>query len=227
MLLEEPASDLHAAGSRARRLYTIRAADSEGHRSSAHILVNRMYGWRGYRASDSFEAHNPRLITLVAGDHDATVGTMTVAFDWSGGLSVEETFPLEVEEMRCLGVQLCEFTKLAIDGVVRSKRVLASLFHMSFIHAERMGDCDTILVEVNPRHVRYYTQMLGFDTKSQARINSRVKAPSVLLSLQLSHARNQINRFGGRPDLCSRERSLYPYFFSAEEEAAIGHRVRV
>ena len=31
------------------RRFTIRAADSAGERSSASVLINRMYGGRGYR----------------------------------------------------------------------------------------------------------------------------------------------------------------------------------
>jgi len=37
---------------RRARLFTIRAADSAGQRSSASILVNRMYAWRGYKNAE-------------------------------------------------------------------------------------------------------------------------------------------------------------------------------
>ena len=50
------------------RLIKIRAADTEGHRSSANVLVERMYGWRGYETSPGMldgEPH-PDRITLIA-----------------------------------------------------------------------------------------------------------------------------------------------------------------
>ena len=36
-----------------QRLFKIRAADTEGHRSSASILVNRRYAWRGYHSTSA------------------------------------------------------------------------------------------------------------------------------------------------------------------------------
>ena len=226
MLLDEPLSARQVEDEVSRRLYTIRAADSEGHRSAAHILVNRMYAWRGYRSSQGVEVvRNPNRITLVASEHDETVGTITIGFDGSEGMLVDELFRDEVDLLRRDRALLCEFTKLAVDGAVRSKRVLASLFHVAFIYAHEVKACDRILIEVNPRHVRYYERMLGFEVRSEERLNPRVTAPAVLLSLELSHARAQIDRFGGRPDLVRVERSLYPYFFSAGEEAGIVHRL--
>lgn len=226
MLLDEIAPARQVEDDVSRRLYTIRAADSEGHRSAARILVNRMYAWRGYLSTkENEEARSRHKITLVASEHDETVGTITIGFDNSEGLLVDELFREEAEALRQDRALLCEFTKLAVDGAVRSKRVLASLFHVAFIYAHKVRNCDRILIEVNPRHVRYYERMLGFEVKGQERLNPRVNAPAVLMSLEMSHARKQIDRFGGRSDLIRVERSLYPYFFSVAEEAGIIHRL--
>lgn len=226
ILLDEPASAKHVQDDISRRLFTIRAADSDGHRSSAHVLINRMYAWRGYVSSrGADECRNQNRITLVANEHDSTVGTITIGFDGPGGLLVDELFHDEAQLLRRDRTVLCEFTKLAVDGAVRSKRVLASLFHVAFIYAHQVNGCDRILIEVNPRHVRYYERMLGFEVRGPERHNPRVDAPAVLLSLELSHARAQINRFGGLAEMARAERSLYPYFFSASEEAGIIHRL--
>lgn len=227
ILLDEAVPDRNVQDEVGRRLYTIRAADSDGHRSSAHILVNRMYSWRGYVTSQSvLQGHNRNCITLVANDeHDLAVGTITIGFDDAKGMMVDELFRDEAQQLRRDRAVLCEFTKLAVDGAVRSKRVLASLFHVAFIYAREVHACDRILIEVNPRHVRYYERMLGFEVRGSERLNLRVNAPAVLLSLELLHARTQINRFGGRADLARVERSLYPYFFSPAEEAGIVNRL--
>jgi hypothetical protein len=208
------------------RLYTIRAADSEGHRSAARILVNRMYAWRGYVGASTAPAiRQAEQVTLVASEHGETVATLTVGFDGAAGLFVDDLFDDRTATLRATHAHLCEFTKLAVDGLVRSKRVLASMFHMAFLHALEVGHCDLILIEVNPRHVRYYQRMLGFEPQSEQRMNRRVGAPAVLLSLEMHHASAQIARFGGRPELASSERSLYPYFFSPVEVAGILRRV--
>src|SRR5436190_455773 len=81
------------------------------------------------------------------------------------------------------GRRVCEFTKLAMDSVVRSKRVLAALFHVSYIYGHLLMRYDNLLIEVNPRHVRYYERMLGFRALGEPRQNLRVGAPAVLMSL--------------------------------------------
>ena len=147
------------------RLFKIRTADSSGQRGSASVLINRMYATRGYRTARLPEPRC-RPITLTASDDDATIGTITVGFDSAKACmstSCSATRTAARQER-----QVCEFTKLAMDSAVRSKRVLASLFHVAYIYAHRMMGFDDLLIEVNPRHVRYYDQMLGFKTLANA-----------------------------------------------------------
>jgi hypothetical protein len=221
----------YAEAHRKPRQYTIRAANSEGQRSSASILVNRMYGWRGYQTSGLPEESDDR-ITLVATDHDKTIGTITIGFDGGEGLFIDDLFREEADELRQQGVKVCEFIKLAIDKVVHSKRVLASLFHVAFIYAHEVKGFDKILIEVNPRHVRFYQRMLGFEVLASARMNRRVDAPAVLLGLDLEYVHRRISAVDGvdgpvlGPAAQGNERSLYPYCFSAHEEAGIAVRLR-
>ena len=109
---------------------------------------------------------------------------------------------------------------------VGTKRVLAALFHVAYIVAHRIRGYDLLLIEVNPRHVRYYQRMLGFSVLSEERMNLSVKAPAVLLAVDFSYVMQQIGQFGGHPELMSSERSLYPGFFSLKEEAAILSRMQ-
>ena len=228
LILEETQPAPLAEANIGHRLFKIRAADCDGRRSSANILVSRMYAWRGYQSTVAPAAavDSNNRITLIAEDHNDTIGTMSIGFDRPEGLFVDDLFPAEVEALRREGRRICEFTKLAVDGVVRSKRVLASLFHVAYIYAHRLKGFDCLLIEVNPRHVRYYEKMLGFKTIGPERLNRRVNAPAVLLCLDFAHAHAQIERFGGQPELGSVERSLYPYFFSIKEEAGIVGRLQ-
>lgn len=210
----------------AGRQFTIRAADTDGQRSSASILINKMYATRGYRSSFLPVERTPERITLVATDDDVTIGTLTIGFDSSNGLLADQLFSAETDRLRDRGRSVCEFIKLAIDSSVRSRLVLASLFHVAFICAHRLGRTDDVVIEVNPRHVRYYERMLGFKAAGPQRLNPRVNAPAVLLNLDLDHADSQIERFGGQPEYALVERSLYPYFFSAQEQAGIVRRLQ-
>jgi hypothetical protein len=209
-----------------RRLFKIRAADSHGHRSSASILIDRMYATRGYRTSPLPAQSVPDRITLTASDGDEVVGTISVGFDSPLGLLCDELYLDEINQLRDQGMRVCEFTKLAMDSVIESKRVLASLFHVAYIYAHRLKGCDFLVIEVNPRHERYYERMLGFQARGPLRMNRRVSAPAVLMALDFNHAADQIERCGGRADQPDMPRSLYPYFFSPAEEAGIVGRLR-
>lgn len=204
----------------------IRAAQSAEQRHGASALIERRYAARGYRTTPVRHDDTVNKFTLTANDGDSTIGTLTVGFDSSDGLLADELFLHEIDALRAQGDEVCEFTKLALDTLVCSKRVLASLFHMAYIYAHRVKGFDTVLIEVNPRHVRYYQRMLGFEVQGPERLNRRVNAPAVLMSLDLFHAREQIRRFGGNPELAATERSLYPYFFGPSDEIAIVERLR-
>ena len=112
-------------GDEVSRLFKIRSADSLGQRSSASVLINRMYSARGYRTTPLASSQQPTRITFTATEHKETIGTITVGFDSAIGLHVDELFEVETEDLRAQGRRICEFTKLAMDSVVKSKRVLA------------------------------------------------------------------------------------------------------
>jgi hypothetical protein len=121
---------------------------------------------------------------------------------------------------------VCEFTKLAVEESVRSKPILAALFHIAYIHARRINLCTDLVVEVNPRHVAFYQRMLGFSACGTEKLDPRIGAPAVLLRLDLAFAERQIAEMGGRLDLVPTRRSLYPWFFASNEELAIERRLR-
>lgn len=214
-----------AAEAISRRYFRIRAAESPRERRSASSLVERMYATRGYQSSSTPDEESPRRKTFLASDHNVAIGTLTIGTDSAGGLLVDELFPDEVSRFRAAGLRICEFTKLAMDRRARSPRLLAALFHVAYIYAHRINRLDNLLIEVNPRHVRYYEAMLGFKVVGAVRHNARVNAPAVLLSLDLCHAEEQIRIFGGKPEMSSVERSAYPYFFPAKDEAGIVGRL--
>ncbi|NWG73890.1 MAG: long-chain N-acyl amino acid synthase [Rubrivivax sp.] len=198
--------------------FRIRAARAETHRQAARQLVRRMYSHRGYLTPDADEPVNRNTVTLVVAREDEPVGTLTVGFDSAAGLLCDELFGPEVDSMRRSGRKVCEFTKLALDIDGNSKQVLASLFHMAYLHAHRIRGCDDVIIEVNPRHVGYYERMLDFRVVGEEKLCPRVNAPAVLMALELAHTRRQIERYAGRFEMLATQRSLYPYAFVPEQE---------
>jgi hypothetical protein len=209
----------------AQRFFAIRAAKSERERRSASSLIERMYATRGYQTSALPIEEPAHQKTFLASEHNTPLGTLTIGTDAGEGLLADSLFPDEVGRFRAEGFHICEFIKLAMDRRARSTRLLAALFHVAYIYAHRFKKLDQLLIEVNPRHVSYYETMLGFRVVGSERHNPRVDAPAVLLALDLGHAEEQIRIFGGKPELAAMERSAYPHFFPAKDEAGIVGRM--
>ena len=226
MLVLDPPIELLPDGAPGPRRFKIKAADSESRRGLVASLLRSRYLWRGYKTGEMATRPVAQRFTLAAIEDQHTIGTITVAFDGPTKLSADATFPPEVQSLREQGLRLCEFTKLAIDPTVGTKRVLAALFHVAYIVAHRLRGYDTLLIEVNPRHVRYYERMLGCRVLGETRINRSVDAPAVLLTVKFAHVMQQIGEFGGRPETSATERSLYPFAFNLTEEAGIIARMR-
>jgi hypothetical protein len=204
----------------------IRLANTTEGRNSASMLVSKMYAWRGYAGTHQFN-DDPNRIILTASAKGEMVGTITVGLDSPIGLMADQLFKAEVDaHRRRAGAKLCEFTKFAFDPSARSKPSLANLFHLALIYARDIHGCTDIVIEVNPRHRRFYEHMLGFEQEAEMRMNPRVNAPAYLLRGDLSYATAQIQKHGGTISAGTTDRSFYPYFFSPEEERGIINRLR-
>ena len=208
-----------------RNQFKIRVVDNSSRRVRASDLIQRRYAWRGYSASP-LGRNDAGRVTLSACVEDATVATITAALDSPEGLYVSRLYPDEVRALRAEGRKLCEFTKLAVDESVRSHAVLGAIFHVACMYVLNLHQCTDVLIEVNPRHVKFYQRMLGFKRVGAERLDPEVNAPAVLLRLDLDHCAAEIRRLGGRRHAGEGERSFYPYFFAPDEAAQIVGRLR-
>jgi hypothetical protein len=213
------------AGARERgeAVVNVRIASSDGRRAAATVLLRKMYAWRGY-AFEVDADHAANKITLYAETDGMLVGTMSLCLDRQGRLPADEVFGDRLDLLRRQGRRLCEPSRLAIDRGV-SKRVFASLIHISYIYAHRVHGFSDYVIEVNPRHVAFYKNMLGFADFGGERACARVGAPAVLLRLPLDYMGAQIRQWGGSMGRHGGERSFYPWFFPASDEPAITARL--
>jgi hypothetical protein len=205
----------------------IRLAHDASRSTAARVLVERRYEEKGYFPVGDLGHKQvcPENITLAAYKGEEMMGTLTLGFDTGAGLLVDELYKAEIDELRRAGRRVCEFTKLAIDNKRTSKRMLAGLFHIAFLYAERIWGYTDIVIEVNPSHVSFYQRMLGFDVLGPERMCPRVNAPAVLLRGDTQWGREMVRKFGGRPELAKQERTLFPYFLPKEEEDRILQRL--
>lgn len=204
-----------------QRTFTIRTASSGPERDRACELLRDRYAWRGYRTVQLPSDQTGHRSTLSAHEGDQTIGTLTLELDGPQQLSADNAFGDVTSALRAQGARLAEFTRLAIDPGGSSPRVLAALFHVGYIVSYRIRRYDTLLLEVNPRHARFYERMLGCRTIGEQRTHPGVGAPAVLLSARFEFIRDQIGLFGGQAESASNARSLYPFAFSQHDEEGI------
>ena len=207
--------------------FKIRLAYDASRTTAARVLVEKRYAQKGYVTVGDEGAAGPcpENVTLATYKGEEMMGTLTLGFDRGDGLLVDELYKVEVDQLRQTGHRVCEFTKLAIDNKRTSKRMLAGLFHISFLYAERIWGYTDIVIEVNPSHVAFYQRMLGFDIIGSERMCPRVHAPAVLLRGDTQWGRAMVRKFGGHPELAKQERTLFPYFLSQAEEDRILERL--
>lgn len=205
--------------------FKIRLTRDANHTQSANLLIRKMYSWRGYTTASAPVAHTTNKICLSVFFAEQTIGTLTVGLDAAEGLSADAMYKDRINPLRKAGRVLCEMTKLAVDSNVRSRKVLASLFHIAYIHARYLSGSTDLLAEVNPRHVSFYERMLGFQQLGEERHCERVNAPAVLLRVETAYMDAQIRKFGGQAEAAKGEKSIYPYFFSKSDEIGIAQRL--
>lgn len=222
-------ASLHLAASRhgGSHRVCIEAASAEHHQRGANRLLHQRYSWRGYRPVSLPAAHAAAdtHLPLTATRGGAVIGTLTVGFDGPLGLNCDTGFGPEVQALRAQGQRLCEFTKLAVQADDASTQVLAALFHVAFLAARKQHQVDLVLLEVNPRHVRYYQRVLGAEVVGTERGNDTVNAPAVLLAIRSMHIRQQLDQAACQPRPQRACRSLYAQAFSRTEEVAIVSRL--
>lgn len=178
---------------------------------AGHALLERRYASRGYRLSRSAD------VTLGAYWEGRLVATLGLRRD-ATSLAADQSFPEQMADMRQQGWQLCEFTRLAADPDGPSKLVLASLFHLAYLHAVHHWGAEFVVIEVNPRHKAFYRRMLDFQPHGEERLHRGVGAPAVLMSLSLNYVAAQVRKHGGSLNEDGRSRTLFPYSFAPQDE---------
>ncbi len=169
----------------------------------------------------------PETFTLFAEDMDGKIqGTVSLVFDSDRGLPCDEIYWLETGRLRGQDRRMAEVTRLALrkDGVV-TRDVLIRLFNLIYIYARHVRRYTDFVIEVHPRHLKYYERTLGFEALGGLQSCARVGgAPAMLGRLDLAVPESEVRRAGGT-GAQQAGHSLYPYFWAATEESAIARHL--
>jgi hypothetical protein len=199
------------------KLFKLRFAQHDETFNNASMLVQKRYAWRGFPKAQLKKY--PNRITILSFFEERIVGTVTVGYDSEEGILVDEIYKDEIDALRAQGKRVGELSKLAIDEDIGSKQLLASLIHIAYLYGV-IHQCTDAVIEVVPRHKVFYEKMLGFKQIGEEKMNNRVNFPVLLMHLELETMRQKIEAFGGKGK-AAKERSLYPYFFSAHDQEGI------
>ncbi|MFT3848381.1 MAG: hypothetical protein QM739_06785 [Propionivibrio sp.] len=180
-----PLRSLWAALSR-RCGYDIRPARTPKQYGLTNSLVRRMYAWRGYRT----EIHrqpldDPNRVTLAAWQYEEVVATLTLRRDSPTGLLADAHYGDVLDRLRGPDRVVCEVSRLAIDPDFSSRDLLNNLFSAALEYGREHFLASDAVMEVNPRHVRYYQRCLGFQRIGDVRQCQRVDAPAVLMHQEI------------------------------------------
>lgn len=206
-----------------RKWFEIFLVANSAERAIAESLVNKMYGWRGYGNQHKIPV-SPAHTTFLACLDGSPIGTLSYANDSDAGLAADILFQDEIDKYRRVpGTRVSELLRFAFDAAVPSKKLLASLVHVIFLHNKCHNPCTDIFIEVNPRHVRFYEAMIGFRTIGAARESQSVGAPSQLMHLRNAEMADRISA----PCTSRRSsgRSLYPLFLSPADQDHVHARL--
>ena len=184
-------STLTSSGSRLRALI----ASTAEQLTVAAALVESRYAWRGY-ACDTGSGTAPPGVTLIALQAAATMGTVTLRLDGPSGLAADEGYRATLDAARERGRRVCELTRLALDAAAEWRPTLGALIGLAYLVGRVLHDATDVFVEVNPRHERFYRQMFGFVAAAGNQICPRVKAPAVLLRLEVERLDGRLADFG-------------------------------
>ena len=151
---------------------------------AASDLVRKRYAWRGYDV-DAMTTPSSREITFLVDSGKTTLGTLTLGFDGPKGLCAEASYGDVIDRFRSSGYRVCELTRLALAESVDTKTVLSSLFSLAHAVGRTLHDVSHVFIEVNPRHVSFYSRVLGFVVEAGGKVCERVHAPSTLLQVEI------------------------------------------
>jgi hypothetical protein len=162
----------------------ISVARSAEQLAAARDLVRKRYAWRGYDVPET-AAEPTREITFLVSTRSAALGTLTLGLDGPRGLRAEAAYRDVIGRFRAAGHRACELTRLALAEGAHTKKVLASLFSLAHAVGRTSHDVTHVFIEVNPRHVPFYSRVLGFVVEATGKMCERVHAPSTLLQVEI------------------------------------------
>lgn len=175
--------------------YVFKIADSGNELIQAFHLLYHEYLRAGYVAENSsrllFTKYHllPTTTVFLAFSEGEALSTATSVRDSGAfGLPMDDIFRIELDELRNQHRRILEISSLASDRNRFSRDRIRHFVTLVYAHS-LFQDVDDICIMVNPRHVRLYMKLFGFEIFGEERHYARVNAPAVALRVAVREAR--------------------------------------
>ena len=203
--------------------FKIRLTCKDGDCQTGTLVVQRSYMW-GQSTVTSFDRSANRIkLSLFFGG--TAVGTLTLLLDSPAGLDADDLYRRDMNLLRHRGHKVCEITDMALNQNVRSKRVLAALFHIAYLYAARIHGCTDLMLESASRHTAFFMKTFGFKLFGREKDCPRAESPAMLLRLPAEHVEARRKESALLTDPAS-TKEIYPYFFKASAEDELLRKLR-
>ena len=217
--------------------FTVLVASDRETRERACRLAYNVYRDRGLVSFNprqmvisAYDA-TPHVLTLLSVDRETgeDAATMSIVLD-ENGLPSDEIYPEEIDRLRSGNRSCVEVTRLAIRKKFRNSRNLfVRMTNIISIFSRRVWHATDWVIEVNPRHARFYERFYLFEQTGQEKACSRVEnAPAVLMRMDLGFQEDVIRKTAGQnsgaDQICSR--TLYRRYMRFEHETDIAELLR-
>ncbi|PCJ63488.1 MAG: hypothetical protein COA79_01360 [Planctomycetota bacterium] len=171
-----------------------------------------------------YDAH-PNTITFIAEKSDEVIGAITVVMDSEMGLSANELYADEISEMKSRNHRPAEIISLGVkSGQKDAKKILIKLFNNIYFAARGVFSVTDLIITVNPRHQKFYSRVLTFDTLGIPKEYNKVGgAVAVLLNLNLKKVEMLVEM---SRTVKVTKGIIYEYFYTIKEKKDIVESIK-
>ena len=203
----------------------IKFAETKDEFQQAFELVYKVYLDKGFIPPNPAEMHYgihsllPDTAVFVAKSGLEVVSTMTEIFDsHEFGLPMDSIYKEEVDRLRDKGNKIVEVSSLATPRDARWKNFFMYLMQVWYWYTYYLG-VDEVCIAVNPRHERFYRNLLQFEKFGERKHYSRVDAPAVGLRVSVKSIKQRMENIYNDLGLdLGYNKNLFEYYYRMKGE---------
>lgn len=182
--------------------YVFKIAESDQELRQAFGLLYHEYRRAGYIPQNpdrilytTHHLHPETTVFLAKCDAEVLATASTIRDSGPLGLPMDKVFKDELDMLRARNRKLLEISSLASDRDRFSRTGIRHFITLVYAHS-LFQDVHDVCIMVNPRHVRLYKSLFGFEVFGSQRHYARVNAPAVAMRVRVLDARKRFTLDG-------------------------------